>query len=210
MSAKGVVDVNTFLIPSWRRSLPVRADNQVVACLGACRAAADVAKVIGIAIDQLDGVVAFLFHRRHRNHQWLGAQVRPEHRVGGIAVRCDHRCVLIGRHAMFVFYLVEGRFKLTGRRVYSELVHHRVVHHQGKAIDEALLGNRLRLLDARRGHTGSDVLLFRLRDRVVLVAASGDQGRCNEKYASTSCKSKFGDSLTRHPLFRGAGLFILP
>ena len=79
-----------------RLAFPVGADDEVVAGLEARRAAADVAVVVGVAVDQLHGVVALLRHRRHRDHHRLRAQVEPEHRIRRVAVRRDDRRVLVG------------------------------------------------------------------------------------------------------------------
>ena len=158
-------------------ALPVGARDEIVASLDPRSAAADVAVVIGVAVDQLHRVVATPVDRRHRDHHRFGAQVQPQHRVRRVAVGRDDSRVLVGENSGFVADRVERRLVLPRVLVDHELVHHRVVHHDRQAVDERLLGDGLRLGDARRGDTARLVLLHGLCDRVVLFRAARDQHR---------------------------------
>ena len=156
-------------------ALPVRTGDEKVAGVEARRAAADVAVVVRIAVDQLHRVVASLGHRRHRNHHRLRAQVEPEHRIGRVAVGRDDGRVLVGEDPGFVVYRVERRLVLSRVLVDDELVHHRVVHDQRQAVDECLLGDGFGFGDARRRNTFGHVFLFGLCYGIVLFAAGRDQ-----------------------------------
>ena len=73
--------MKTFLIPagvSPFQSGPTKGSYQ----LGPGGAAADIAVVVGVAVDQLYRVVAFLFHGRNRDHHRLGTQVQPAMEYG--------------------------------------------------------------------------------------------------------------------------------
>ena len=177
VSANGVVDWKILPDAGRRFALPVGARDEIVASLDTRGATADVAVVIGVAVDQLHRVVATPVDRRHRDHHRFGAQVQPQHRVRRVAVGRDDCRVLVGEHAGFVADRVERRLVLPGVLVDRELVHDRVVHHDRQAVDERLLGDGLRLGDARRGDTARLVLLHGLCDRVVLFRATCDQRR---------------------------------
>ncbi|PBJ17443.1 hypothetical protein BSF44_55640 [Pseudomonas sp. ACN8] len=70
---------------------------------------------------------------------------------------------------MLVVQLVEGGLELAGLGVHREFVHHGVVHDQRQAVDKAFLGDRLGLLQTRRGHALGHIRLVGLRDRIVLA-----------------------------------------
>ncbi len=139
------------LDPCRRRAVPARADDEIVAGIAPRGAAADVAEVVGIAVGQLYRVVALLRHRGHREHHRLRAQIHERHRVRCVAVRRDDRRVFVGRDTAHVVDLVEWRLELAGLRVHGVLVHHCVVHHDRQPVDEAFLGDLLRLIYAERG-----------------------------------------------------------
>ena len=122
-----------------RIASPVGADHQIVARVAAGRARADIAVVVGAAVDQLDRVVALRVDRRHADHQGLRPEVHPQHRIGGIAIGRDDRGVLVGEHLVGVGDGVERRLVLAGILVDHELVQNCVVHHDRQAVGEAVL-----------------------------------------------------------------------
>ena len=144
-----VLDWNTFLMPGGRLALPVRADHHVVAGLAAGGAAADVAVIVGVAVEELHRVVALRVHRRDRKDDRLRAQVHPEQRIGRVAVRRDDGRVLVGGDVGLVLDLIERRLELPRIAVDGVFVHHAVVHHDRQAVDEACLGDVLCLEEAR-------------------------------------------------------------
>src|SRR5258708_3987497 len=62
-----------FLDPRRHLAFPAGANHEIVAGIVAGGPAADVTIVVGIAIDELDRVVALFFHRWHRDHHRLRA-----------------------------------------------------------------------------------------------------------------------------------------
>ncbi|MCY1223907.1 hypothetical protein D9M72_360470 [compost metagenome] len=131
-----------------RFPFPIGADHQIVARLGPRGARADVAEIVGVAVDQLDRVVAVLFDRRHRDDHRFGAQIQPENRVRRVAVRRDDCRVRRGGDMVHVVNFVERCLELPRVSVYGILLHDGIVHHERQAIDEAFLGNVLGLDDA--------------------------------------------------------------
>src|SRR5438477_9447904 len=91
-----------FLDPRRHLAFPAGANHEIVARIVTGGPAADITIVIGIAIDELDRVVALFFHCRHRDHHRLRAQIHPDHRIRRVAVRRDNRRVFIGSDAMLV------------------------------------------------------------------------------------------------------------
>ena len=63
-------------------SLPIGADDHVVARSGAGGPAAHVPVVEGIRIGQLHGVVARFRDSRNRDHRWFGAQIDLHQAIG--------------------------------------------------------------------------------------------------------------------------------
>src|SRR5213592_4576087 len=169
-----------FLDPRRHLAFPAGANHEIVARIVAGGPAADVTIVVGIAIDELDRVVALFFHCWHRDHHRLRAQIQPAHRIGRVAVRCDNRRVFGGGDAVLVIDLVEGRLELAGLRVHGKLIHDRVVHDERQAVNESFLGDRLGFRDARRGHARFIVGLLRARNGVALFFAT-DQGGSSER-----------------------------
>ncbi|MNN00842.1 hypothetical protein D3C81_1134440 [compost metagenome] len=164
------------LVDAWRcRTLPVGACNQIAPGCAGRGPTADVAVVIGIAVDQLHRVVAFFGDGRHGDHQRLGAQVGPEKGVRRVAVGGNDGRVSGGRDLMIVVQLVEGGLELAGAGVHREFVHHGVVHDQRQAVDKAFLGDRLGLLQARRGNALGHIRLVGLCDRIELARAPGEK-----------------------------------
>ena len=76
--------------------------------------------------------------------------IRDRDGIRRVAVGSNDRSVLVGVHARDVLDLVERRLELATVLVDGIFIHHRVVHHQGQAVDEAFLGDGLELLDAGR------------------------------------------------------------
>src|SRR5437016_2432259 len=163
-----------FLDPCGCLAFPVRTDDQIIARLVTGGPAADITIVIGIAIDELDRVVALFFHCWHRDHHRLRAQIQPAHRIRRVAVRRDDRRVLVGSDAMLVVDLVEGRLVLAGLRVHGKLIHDRVVHHERQAVNESFFGDRLGFRDARRGHARFLVGLLSGGYDVALLLTTGE------------------------------------
>ncbi len=172
VSAKSVLEANVCLMPGGVSPCPAGADHHVIARFRASRPAADIAVVEGVAVHQLHGVVTRRGHRRHADDHRLGAQVQPEHGVGRIAVGRNDRRVLPGEHARFVGDLVERRLVLPGIFVHDKLVHRRVIHHDGQAVDKALLGDGAGFLDAGLGDASHLVSLFRCFNRVAIATKS--------------------------------------
>ncbi|MNC16000.1 hypothetical protein D3C75_638440 [compost metagenome] len=112
------------------RAFPIGTDHHVVAWLVAGGTAADVTVVVSVAVDHLHRVVTPLVHCRHRDHHRLRAQVQPDKRVRGVAVRSDDGRVLVGEDARLVLDLVERRLVLRAALVHSIFVHYGVVHDQ--------------------------------------------------------------------------------
>ena len=137
-----------LLDPGGRSAFPVGADHQIVARLGPRGAGADIAEIVGVAVDQLDRVVAVLFDRRHRDDHRFGAQIQPKERVRGVAVRRDDCRILRRGDVVLVVDFVERRLELPRIPVHGELLHHRVVHHERQAVDEAFFGDVLGLQQA--------------------------------------------------------------
>ena len=143
-----MVEEKTWLDAGGLLAFPVGSDHEIGARIVSRSAAANIAKVVGIAVDQLHRIIALLLHRRHGDHHRLGTQIQPQYGVWRVAVRRDDRCVFIGRHMVEVVDLVERRLELAGLRVDGELVHDRIIHHERQAVDEAFLGDVLGLDDA--------------------------------------------------------------
>src|SRR5438552_2451202 len=165
-----------FLDPRRHLAFPARANHEIVARIVAGGPAADVTIVVGIAIDELDRVVALFFHRWHRDHHRLRAQIHPDHRIRRVTIWRDDRRVLGGGDAVLVIDLVEGRLELAGLPVHGKLIHDRVVHDERQAVNESFLGDRLGFRDARRGHARFLVRLLRARNGVALFVAADKQG----------------------------------
>ena len=153
---------------------PARAGDQIAARIVAGGAASDVAVIVGVAVDQLHGVVAILLNLRDGDHDGFGSQIQPEHGIGRVAVRRDHGGVLVGEHAGFIADLVERTLVLPGILIHAELVHDRVVHHDRQTVDEAFLGDGLGFLDGGSGDAGCLVSLFRFGDGVALFPTTGE------------------------------------
>ena len=182
-------------MPAGCLALPVRSNHEVIAGVIASGAAADVAIVVGVAIDELNRVVAFLLNGRHRHHHRLSPQVQPQHRIRRVTVGRDDGRVLVGEDAGIVVNLIEGRLELAGVAIHGKRILDRVVHHDRQPVDEALLGDRFRLLDARRWHALSCVFLFSLGDRVIPAAARDQHRPCRYE------NGQFHDDLhVSHPL----------
>src|SRR6266550_4431372 len=165
-----------FLDPRRHLAYPAGANHEIVARIVAGGPAADIAIVIGIAVDQLHRVVAFLFHCWHRDHHRLRAQIHPDHRIRRVTIWRDDRRVFGGGDAVLVIDLVEGRLELAGLRVYGKLIHDRVVHDERQAVNESFLGDGLGFFDARRSDAGLFVCLFRARNGVALFLAADKRG----------------------------------
>src|SRR6266480_1715450 len=165
-----------FLDPRRHLAFPTGADHEIVARIVTGGPAADIAIVIGIAVDQLHRVVAFLFHCWHRDHHRLRAQIQPDHRIRRVTIWRDDRRVFGGGDAVLVIDLVEGRLVLAGLRVHGKLIHDRVVHDKRQAVNESFLGDRLGFRDARCGHARFIVGLLRARNGVALFLATDEGG----------------------------------
>jgi len=152
--------VKDFLDARGGLAFPVWTDDEIVAWLASRGAAADVAIVVDIAVAEHDRVIALLFHRRHREHYRLSAQVQPDKRVRRVTVWRDNGRVLVGKDAGFVFDLVEGRLELGVAFIHGVLVHHRVVHNDGQTVDKALLGYRFGVFEAGGCRSAASVFLF--------------------------------------------------
>ena len=137
-----------LLDPGRRRALPVRPDHHVVAGLASGGAGADIAVIVGVAVTELDRVVALRIDRRHGKDDRLCPQVQPHDRIGRVAVRRDDRGVLVGEDVGLVLDLVERRLELPRIAIDGVLVHDAVVHHDRQAVDEACFGNVLCLEEA--------------------------------------------------------------
>ena len=183
VSPNGVVDVEHLLDSGRRFAFPVGTDDEVVAGIAARCAAPYVAVVVGIAVDQLHRVIALLVDGWHGNHHRLRPQVHPEKRVGCVAVGRDDRRVRWSGDVMVVVDFVERRLELAGLRVHRELIHHRVIHHEGQPVNEAFLGDCLGLFDTGRRYALRHILLLRLGNHVVFLPAAGNECRCgSEEY----------------------------
>ncbi|MCY1441899.1 hypothetical protein D9M71_582380 [compost metagenome] len=123
----------------------------------------------------LPGVEKLRAQRALGDHQRLGAQVGPEKGVRRVAVGGNDGRVSGGRDLMIVVQLVEGGLELAGLGVHREFVHHGVVHDQRQAVDKAFLGDRLGLLQARRGNALGHIGLVGLCDRIELARAPGEK-----------------------------------
>src|SRR6266550_6098218 len=97
-----------FLDPRRHLAYPAGANHEIVARIVAGGPAADIAIVIGIAIDELDRVVAFFFHCWYRDHHRLRAKIHPDHRIRRVTIRRDDRGVFGGGDAVLVIDLVVG------------------------------------------------------------------------------------------------------
>ena len=186
-----------FLDSRRRFAFPVGTNDEIVAGVVPRRTTADVAIVVGIAVDQLHRVVALFFHGRHRNHHRLRAQIQPDHRVRCVAVWRDDRRVLRGGDAMLVVDLVEGCLELAGLRVHRELIHHRIIHHEWQTVDEAFLGDGFGFCDPRSGDARLLVGLLGRGNGVAFLLATG-QGDGDERRGD--------NSLCFHCRFLGCGL----
>src|SRR6266446_4195932 len=165
-----------FLDPRGHLAFPAGTNHEIVARVVTGGPAADIAIVIGIAVDQLHLVVAFLFHCWHRDHHRLRAQIHPDHRIRRVTIWRDDRRVFGGGDAVLVIDLVEGRLELAGLRVHGKLIHDRVVHDERQAVNESFLGDRLGFRDTRRGHSRFLVGLLRARNGVALFFATDEGG----------------------------------
>ncbi|MNQ89375.1 hypothetical protein D3C85_1046820 [compost metagenome] len=128
----------------WGHALPIGADHHVIAGFAAGGSAADVTEVVGIAIDELQRVVTLFLHRWHREHDRLAAQVHEQHGIRRVAVRRNNGRVLISSDMVQAMDLVERSLVLAGVLVDGVVVHDRIVHHDGQAVDVALLRDGLR------------------------------------------------------------------
>src|SRR5882724_12498577 len=75
-----------FLDPRRHLAFPTGANHEIVARIVTGGPAADIAIVVGIAVDQLHRVVALFSHCWHRDHHRLRAQIHPAHRIRRVAV----------------------------------------------------------------------------------------------------------------------------
>jgi hypothetical protein len=138
-----------LLDPAGRFTLPARTNQQIVTRLAPSGSCADVAKIVGIAVDELDRVVAVLFSHRDRNNECFSAEIQPEQRVRSVAVRGNDSGVLRGSDAMLVVDFVERRLELPRIPINRKFLHHRIVHHERQAEDETFFGDVLRLENTR-------------------------------------------------------------
>ena len=166
-----------------RRCLPLElgARHHVATCIASGRAAADVADVERIHVGELHRVVPLLVDSGYAQHQRLDAQIRLDHRVRRIAVGRDDGRVLRREDLRVVPDFVESGLVLARCLVDVELVHRLVRRDQGEAVDVSLLGDALGLGDARCSGALGLILLLRLGDRVVLLAAARDE--CRHRHA---------------------------
>jgi hypothetical protein len=170
-----------------RLALPIRANDHVASWPGSSRTAAHVTVIEGVRIGQLHRVIARLGNRRQRDNSRLGAQIDLHQAVRCVAVRRDHRRILVGKYSRFVVELSDRRFELARSWVHEQLVCRGVIHDQRQAVDKPFLGNLLCLFNARGGDTVDLVRLFRLCDRVVPLATR-DQGHRNRtKHHDSNC-----------------------
>ena len=91
------------------RAVPVRPGEQEAAGAVAGRAAAHIGEVERVHVDELNRVIAALLHRRHRDHQRLGAQVGADERIGRVGIGRLDRLVVGRIDACVVDQRVPGR-----------------------------------------------------------------------------------------------------
>ncbi len=163
-------------------AIPVGADDQVVAGFGAGGASADIAVIVGVGVGELDGVVAGLRDRGDGDDGGFGTEIHFGQGVGGVAVGSDDGGVLGGEDAMFVLESANGSGEVRGGGVDEEFVCRGVVHDEGQAEDQAVLGDVFGFVERRNGNSVDGVLLLRLADGVIFVAAGREeQGKRTER-----------------------------
>ena len=159
-------------------ALPVRSGEQVLPAAVAGGAAADVGEVVGVAVDELQRVVAVLLDRRDGQHQRFGAQVGADRRVRRVRVRRLDRLVLGRVNPCGVVDLVPAALVLGVVLVDEVGVLHPVVVDHREAVDVGLLGDGAGLLggDTAAGRGGGDDVRRLLRRLSVLQPTSEQRG----------------------------------
>lgn len=115
-----------------------------------CHPAANIAVVEGVPVYELNGVVALLFHRRHRDDVRLGPQTQAHERIRRIAIRHDDSSVFVGEDAPTMHQLADGAFVLRGRLVHPELVAGCVGHDERESVSIGFFSDRFHFIDSRQ------------------------------------------------------------
>ena len=130
------------LLHAFRRlAFPIRSGDHVNAALVAGGTAADVVEVEGVGVDKLDAEVAFLFDRRHGQHDRFGPEVHADKGIGRVGVGRLDRRILRCVNARNVVDLVPSRLELGVLAIDEIAILNAVVIHQWEAVDVGFLGD---------------------------------------------------------------------
>ncbi|MNS79920.1 hypothetical protein D3C72_1135840 [compost metagenome] len=135
-------------------AVPARPRHQEVAAAVAGFAAADVGKIVGVQIHQLQDEVPPHFDGRHADHDGFRPQIQHGKRVRRVGVRRHESRVFRREHARNVVDRVERPLVLRVVLVDAERIHGLVAGDHGRAIQIRFAGDAARLLrgDAMNTH----------------------------------------------------------